>query len=294
MKTKRDILKEYFVKGAIPTQANFAELIDAAFNVADDGLVKPPNEPLKITAAAPEEGLIQFHRLAPGQGQSQLTWQIKHGSGGKDGFNLVDAGGVTRLFIETGTGNIGIGTDQPGAKLDVRGDARLQLQEEDWKVPTLNDPWVNYSHEYNPAGYFRDSMGMVHLRGLVKKNWTKPEPPRPAFNVDDDDIRGGKMRGGGIRNPLYQDATYQQRLIQWQADKAAWDVEHAVFFGAVSNFTLCQLPPGYRPAYRQLHCVQINPAVAGRVDIDVAGSIVIVVGNGGWVSLDGITFRAAG
>lgn len=278
MKTKRDTLKEYFVKGAIPTQANFAELIDAAFNVADDGLVKPPNEPLKITATAPEEGLIQFHRLS--QGQSQLTWQIKHGSGGKDGFNLVDASGVTRLFIESGTGNMGIGTDQPGAKLDVRGGARMQLQQEDWQTPQLNDPWVNYSAEYNPAGYFRDSLGIVHLRGLVKKNWTKPEPPKPDVN--------DRRRGVPGFDPWYAKAH-----ADWLTAKADWDVERAAFFGPVADITLFQLPSGYRPPFRQLHCVQINPNAVGRVDVDKAGNVRIVVGNGVWVSLDGISFRAA-
>jgi hypothetical protein len=44
---------------------------------------------------------------------------------------------------------------------------------EPWNTPVLNNPgsvschWTNYGGEQNPAGYFRDSAGVVHLRGLV-------------------------------------------------------------------------------------------------------------------------------
>ena len=37
-----------------------------------------------------------------------------------------------------------------------------------WTAPTLLNSWVNYSGVHNPAGYFRDSFGIVHLRGLLK------------------------------------------------------------------------------------------------------------------------------
>lgn len=40
-------------------------------------------------------------------------------------LKLMTGEGTTRLFIETGTGDVGIGTTNPGAKLDVAGSARL-------------------------------------------------------------------------------------------------------------------------------------------------------------------------
>lgn len=46
---------------------------------------------------------------------------------------------------------------------------------------------MNYSATYNPAGYFRDKNGIVHLRGLVKSGtmgatiFTLPEGYRPAY-----------------------------------------------------------------------------------------------------------------
>ncbi len=63
--------------------------------------------------------------------------------------------------------------------------------------------------------------------------------------------------------------------------------------GAVGNKTIFVLPAGYRPAKRELHVVCTNANVSGRTDIITDGRVVPVAGNAGWLSLDGITFRAA-
>jgi hypothetical protein len=43
------------------------------------------------------------------------------------------------------------------------------LPQEDWQAPAkLQSGWKNYGGEYNPTGYFIDSLGLVHLRGLIK------------------------------------------------------------------------------------------------------------------------------
>ena len=47
----RTELKSYFVKNAVPTESNFAELIDGMLNQKDDGVVKLPADPLCIEAA---------------------------------------------------------------------------------------------------------------------------------------------------------------------------------------------------------------------------------------------------
>lgn len=41
--------------------------------------------------------------------------------------------------------------------------------QEAWIAPTFTNSWVNYdSAIFNPAGYMKDTLGFVHLRGLVK------------------------------------------------------------------------------------------------------------------------------
>jgi hypothetical protein len=61
--------------------------------------------------------------------------------------------------------------------------------QEDWQSVTpgmfLNG-WDNYSADFNRAGYFKDSMGIVHLKGLVSSGtdrliFTLPNGYRPAY-----------------------------------------------------------------------------------------------------------------
>lgn len=40
--------------------------------------------------------------------------------------------------------------------------------QEDWQAPTLLAGWTVFSSAYNSPGYWKDSMGVVHLRGLIK------------------------------------------------------------------------------------------------------------------------------
>lgn len=37
-----------------------------------------------------------------------------------------------------------------------------------WITPTLTNSWVNFGGSYENAGYMKDSLGFVHLKGLVK------------------------------------------------------------------------------------------------------------------------------
>lgn len=58
--------------------------------------------------------------------------------------------------------------------------------QEAWKTPTLVNNWSNYELGFNPCGYWKDSFGVVHLRGLVKNGaigsvlFTLPTGYRPA------------------------------------------------------------------------------------------------------------------
>lgn len=45
--------------------------------------------------------------------------------------------------------------------------AQIEAQQA-WQSPTLLNSWVNYGGTFNNAGYMKDSLGFVHLRGLIK------------------------------------------------------------------------------------------------------------------------------
>jgi hypothetical protein len=115
----RSTLKSYFTKGAIPKESDFADLIDSMLIQDEDTVFKSANDPLSIKATGAEEALLNFYRVE--QGNNMLTWQLKQKpTGAKPGLSIGDSAG-TSLFIESGSGNIGIGTITPGAKLEVNG-----------------------------------------------------------------------------------------------------------------------------------------------------------------------------
>jgi hypothetical protein len=66
--------------------------------------------------------------------------------------------------------------------------AKIETQEA-WIAPTLLNSWVNYDggSTYNIAGYMKDSLGFVHLRGMVKSGtdesiiFTLPAGYRPEY-----------------------------------------------------------------------------------------------------------------
>lgn len=37
-----------------------------------------------------------------------------------------------------------------------------------WIAPTFTNSWVNYGSGFNDAGYYKDALGFVHLKGLIK------------------------------------------------------------------------------------------------------------------------------
>jgi hypothetical protein len=62
--------------------------------------------------------------------------------------------------------------------------------QESWIAPTLLNSWVNYGGSYSIAGYYKDTLGTVHMRGLVKDGTapgavicTLPAGYRPGYPV---------------------------------------------------------------------------------------------------------------
>jgi hypothetical protein len=125
LKKNRSTLKDYFKKGAIPTEANFADLIDSMLTQDEDNISKLPNDPLKITATGVDEALLNFYRVE--NTVEKIAWQIKQKPDGKAGLNISDTAG-SRLFIESGTGNVGIGTTTPKSKVHLIADGGSELR----------------------------------------------------------------------------------------------------------------------------------------------------------------------
>lgn len=61
---------------------------------------------------------------------------------------------------------------------------------------------------------------------------------------------------------------------------------------AASGITIFQLPVGFRPAYRELFPIYSGGTI-GRVDVLADGNVVVQTGDSAFLSLSGISFRAA-
>ena len=122
MSTKnRAILKNYFLKGSIPKENHFQDLIDSNLNQEDDGIWKEQDEALKIKAEGQNDEIMQFYKNIE---DLRPTWKLSiRADDGNEGFNIAEE--ESRLFIETG-GNVGIGTTQPRNKLEVNGFVGMQ------------------------------------------------------------------------------------------------------------------------------------------------------------------------
>lgn len=68
-----------------------------------------------------------------------------------------------------------------------------------WIAPTLLNSWVNFGSGYNPAGYYKDALGVVHLRGMLKNGtfavpmFVLPAGYKPAYTETFVAISGGAV-----------------------------------------------------------------------------------------------------
>jgi hypothetical protein len=118
----RQELRSRFVRNAIPTETDFADLIAASLNQADDGVLKLPDQPLGLVRQKPDQPVLRFFADPAAEGS---VWQVQLGAGDKPGFGLAAADGKLALLVDGATGNVGIGTAIPAAKLDVQGDLKV-------------------------------------------------------------------------------------------------------------------------------------------------------------------------
>lgn len=83
--------------------------------------------------------------------------------------------------------------------------AKIETQQA-WQTPTLTNSWVNYGSGFNDAGYMKDSLGFVHLKGMVKNGtsgsaiYTLPAGYRPLATVYVSCPNGGGTGFVGILN----------------------------------------------------------------------------------------------
>ena len=151
-KSDRTELKAYFVRNAIPTEANFAAFIDAAPNQKDDGLAKAANNPLSLEAgvsAAPDKRVLDLYETF-GDEQPAWTFSLKTGRAEGLGIKGGPASAAPRLFIDAATGNVGIGTGQPADAVDIAGGLRVLTASNPIR---LTDQWSDFGNLRGPRNH---------------------------------------------------------------------------------------------------------------------------------------------
>ena len=113
----REELYDLFRQGAIPSGADFADFIKSQLNLLDDGLEisESPDEPIGFRAHGEAENYLDLS-----DSEGDLRWRISGYDEAltREGLNVI-AEGQSKLFIERETGNVGISTDEPNAKLHI-------------------------------------------------------------------------------------------------------------------------------------------------------------------------------
>jgi len=92
--------------------------------------------------------------------------------------------------LDHGASLAGLGDDDHAHYFnETRGDARYQkIAQGAWIEPTLLNSWVNYDASWSPAGYYKDTAGTVHVKGVIKDGtytqaaFLLPAGYRPAVN----------------------------------------------------------------------------------------------------------------
>ncbi len=129
-KKDRSTLERYFQKNAIPKASEFAQLIRSNINQAEDRVFKPDGEALSIEAVAPgSEGFHEVLNFFTDVANEAPDWRIAlrprsdpgDAATARFGLGILDGARETMFAIDAATGNVGIGTAAPQAKLDVAG-----------------------------------------------------------------------------------------------------------------------------------------------------------------------------
>ena len=113
----RITLKNFFRKGSVPTETNFADLIDSSINIVEDGIGRSVEDGFRIAPMGYSKRLLSFYENSQ---KSNPDWFISLNDGNSKGLTFHQSDNDHRLVLRNG-GNIGIGISNPTSKLEVKG-----------------------------------------------------------------------------------------------------------------------------------------------------------------------------
>ena len=115
---KRSDLKKFFASGSIPTESNFADLIDSFVHIGEDNWINQ-DDGLRVCSMGDNSKLMSFFKSI--NDKSPVFSLRKFPSDGSIyGLDLVNENGESSLYIR-GDGFVGVGSNDPQCRLDIDG-----------------------------------------------------------------------------------------------------------------------------------------------------------------------------
>lgn len=118
----RSTLKNLFKRGMVPSEVNFADLIDSTVNKVDDGFSQSSTDGFMLAPQGPNKRLMSFYESIRDP-NAAFTLSMNP-SPHSEGLSFNDDENNSMLFLRKG-GNVGIGTTIPKFKLEVDGMAGM-------------------------------------------------------------------------------------------------------------------------------------------------------------------------
>ncbi len=123
-KRNRNTLKRFFSEGALPSEDQFADLIDSSLNMVDEGFSKSPAYGFEV-ASGNTHNLISFFRMIDPE---DPLWSIRLGANRNTLiFQHIGAEEIGPQLVLTlsDEGKVGIGVKSPETELEVAGVVKM-------------------------------------------------------------------------------------------------------------------------------------------------------------------------
>ena len=142
------------------------------------------------------------------------NWQI-YSDGGNVCFN------AGTLYVGKTTGLTGSGDVDIAGKLNVDGTltATCGIVGEAWiNVAAFSNSWVAFGGTYAPPGYWKDALGIVHLRGMIKSGtvnttaFTLPTGYKPQYAIVRSQVASNGTTEAASRVDVAADGTVIPRV----------------------------------------------------------------------------------
>jgi hypothetical protein len=235
---RRATLKGFFQRGSLPTEQNFAALIDSTVNRLDDGFTSSARYGLQLTAGG---GRLTTYYASQQQFDAQRpAWFVELAPATKpDGLSFSQAippkpsdeatatastavvPGTSRLHLQAG-GNVGVGTTDPTDRLDVRGFVASKGRIGSFVDAKQSRLGVPADGEWYPI-----LTGLTGLQAfeIVAAAYGPPEQGRYALTLATVLSAFGKSNSRIYRKNAWFWGWFQKIQFRWTGDVNSYDLE---------------------------------------------------------------------